>query len=386
MTFALAGTQTKDASKRKVAENLMDFLYVNSKFRCSDPNVSSYGLIGWANTNLGTYYGDDNARVLLGSIMASQSLKEKKWDKKICEAIVGNFRTTGVNGFRGPRLEAGNVNRQTWQRLYMGRGINPHPHFESWLWANYLWLYDKTGYKPLLERSKKAISITMSHYPDRWRWTNGIQQERARMILPLAWLVRVEDTPQHRKWLEQVCDDMLKNQVACGAIREEVGTSGGQYGPPRSNRAYGRNEAPVIHTNGDPIADMLYTSNFGFFALNEAAHATKNPKYEAAAARLADFLVRIQSQSDGRADLDGCWFRSFDYRNWEFYGSNSDHGWGAWGTLTGWTQSFITSTLALRVQKTSFWDYTKDSTVGSDMDAVIKHMIPEDAFEALKLK
>ena len=33
----------------------------------------------------------------------------------------------------------------------------------------------------------------MKAYPEEWHWTNGLQQERARMILPLAWLLRVED-------------------------------------------------------------------------------------------------------------------------------------------------------------------------------------------------
>ena len=92
------------------------------------------------------------------------------------------------------------------------------------------------------------------------------------MILPLAWLVRVEDTEEHRSWLNRVCDDLLSNQVASGAIREELGSNDkGKYGAPASNKDYGTNEAPLIHTNGDPVADMLYTSNFAFFSLNEAA-------------------------------------------------------------------------------------------------------------------
>ena len=137
----------------------------------------------------------------------------------------------------------------------------------------------------------------------------------------------------------------------------------------------GRTEAPLIHFNGDPVADMLYTTNFAFFALNEAAQATQNPKYLEAVDKLADFLIRIQSTSSGRADLDGCWFRSFDYENWEYYGSNADHGWGAWGTLTGWTQSFITTTLALKLENTSYWDKTKESTVGNQVEEVWQQML-----------
>ena len=46
--------------------------------------------------------------------------------------------------------------------------------------------------------------MTMAAYPGKWRWTNGIAQERARMLLPLAWLVRLQDTPEHRAWLHRI--------------------------------------------------------------------------------------------------------------------------------------------------------------------------------------
>lgn len=380
MTFAMANGIKEKGQHKETARNLLDFLFNSNAFKTpesKDPKMSSYGLIGWAGTRPSRYYGDDNARVLLGSILGSQALGDTKWNTQILELILANFRTSGEKGFRSNAMNGSDIDEKTWQELMKGQIVNPAPHFESWLWANYLWLYDKTGYQPLLDKVKTAIEITMANYPENWIWTNGIQQERARMILPLAWLVRAEDTKQHREWLGMICDDLLKNQVASGALREELGEgSKGKYGAPKSNEHYGHNEAPVIHTNGDPLADMLYTSNFAFFALNEAAQATKNPKYLEAVDKLADFMVRIQSTSTSRQDLDGCWFRAFDYQNWEYYGSNADHGWGAWGTLTGWTQSFITTTLALKLQETSFWEMTKDSKIGSDIEVVWSNMLP----------
>ncbi len=378
MTFAMASVAAEDAGKRAIAENLMKFLYETDTFKApssKEPGKGSYGLIGWASTHPGTYYGDDNARVLLGSILAAQLLNETRWDDPILKLILANYRTTAATGFRSSRLESRNVDAATWPRLMQRTIINPHPHFESWLWATYLWLYDKTRHQPLLDLARNGISATMARYPDQWKWTNGIQQERARMILPLAWLVRVDDTEEHRNWLDRVVTDMLTSQVACGAIREELGGRGGQYGAPKSNSHYGSTEAPVIHANGDPVADMLYTSNFALFSLNEAVHATGNPRYEDAVRKLSDFLVRVQSTSRGRADLDGCWFRAFDFEAWEFYGANADHGWGAWGTLTGWTQSFITTTLGMRLQSTCFWDLTQSSTVARNMDQIREEML-----------
>ena len=380
MTFAIANGIKENSKYLEISNNLMDFLFNTETFKtASSKNLSksSYGLVGWSDTHKDRYYGDDNARIILGSILASHTLGNSNWDQQIVEVILANFRTSGKKGFRKGSLTGSDIDQTTWQVL-MERDIeNIAPHYESWLWATYLWLYDKTGYKPLLVKAKKAIEITMVNYPTNWLWTNGLQQERARMILPLAWLVRAEDTQKHRDWLHLICDDLLKHQVDCGAFREELGIGGnGKYGAPKTNADYGTNEAPLIHFNGDPVADMLYTTNFAFFALNEAAQATQNPKYLEAVDKLADFLIRIQSTSSGRADLDGCWFRGFDYENWEYYGSNADHGWGAWGTLTGWTQSFITTTLAMKLENTSYWDMTKKSRIGDHIDEVWSEMLP----------
>ena len=47
------------------------------------------------------------------------------------------------------------------------------------------------------------------------------------MLLPLAWLVRVDDTPEHREWLRQVATDLVSDMdlvdlVHLVALRELV--------------------------------------------------------------------------------------------------------------------------------------------------------------------
>lgn len=381
MTLASVSQVNHSPGNDSIAQHLMDFLFNSSAFKTEDnqnKRSNAYGLIGWADTHPYVYYGDDNARVLIGTILTSSMLESDQWNQEILRLILANFRTTGINGFRGNSLREPAIENISLDKLMERDLINPAPHYESWLWAIYFWLYDKTGYIPLLEKAKRAIYLTMEKYPADWIWTNGIQQERARMILPLAWLVRVEDTPEHRQWLLGICHDLLERQVACGALREELGEGNkGKYGAPASNKAYGHNEAPVIHENGDPMADMLYTSNFAFFALNEAAGVVQDSVVNEAVRKLSDFLVRIQSHSTLRPDLNGCWFRAFDYDAWEYYGSNADHGWGAWGTLTGWTQSFITTTLALRKSATTFWDLTQQSSVGANIGKEWSEMLPQ---------
>jgi hypothetical protein len=362
------------------AENLISFLFRENLRNGprNDPDSAAFGLIGWSNTHPHVYYGDDNARAILGILGAMAHMQKEDWNGEILEAILANFRTTGKNGFRSNRLNNTDLHQLGWQHYWNQETINPAPHFESWMWAVYLWLYDKTGYEPLLAKTKKAIAITMDSYPEDWYWTNGIQQERARMILPLSWLVKVEDTPEHREWLDRIVSKLLENQVESGAIREELGGADkGKYGRTSSNQEYGLHEAPLIFENGDPIADMLYTSNFAFFSLNEAAHATNNPVYFEALKKLSDFLTRIQVKSDRFQDLDGGWFRAFDFERWEFWASNADAGWGAWGTLTGWTQSWIVATQVLVLQDQSYWELTKKSTIAKTFDQKSSLMLEE---------
>lgn len=378
MALAAAGTLLHNDHYKQIAAHLLEFLFRTSNLRSgnkSDPRSPVYGLIGWATTNSGSFYGDDNARAILGAIGASGYLGTNTWNTDIAAAIMANFRTTGKEGFRGDRLEAGDIIKNGWPYYYHRDLVNPSPHFESWLWACYLWLYDKTGYKPLLARTEKAIRTTMNDYPDQWRWGSSMQTQRARMILPLAWLVRVDDTEEHRSWLDKMVKELLRYQDSCGAIREELGQGAGMFKALKKNDDYGSDEGSLIFRNGQQISCMLYTNNFALFGLHEAAEATGNSLYRQAAGKLADFLVRIQVKSEIHQDLDGAWFRAFDYGKWDYWASNSDAGWGAWCTLTGWIQSWILTAQTQVLQESSFWDVSKSLDMKATGHEVISQMM-----------
>lgn len=223
-----------------------------------------------------------------------------------------------------------------------------------------------------------GVLVLADGYPDKWRWTNGIQQERVRMLLALAWLVRVEDTPEHRGRLHRIAKDLLAHQAASGAIPERLGDLDmGRFRPPQSNKSYGCGEASLIQENGDPVVDLLYTCNFALIALHEAAAATDDPELTRAADRLADFIVRIQVSSKAHPEFDGVWYRAFDFKRWEYWASNSDVGWGSWCTETGWTQGWIVATLALRRMNKSLWDLTAESKIADHFDKYQKMMLPK---------
>lgn len=383
MTFASAGTMLENENYQDIAENLLDFYLLHSSAtqnEYANPQHGAYGLIPWGISNVAWYkasYGDDNARVLLSALTTAALTHTDRWDEILMRSLVALLRTTGKNGFRGNRIDLENFEKNGWQYYYQREIINMAPHFEAYLWACFLWAYDQTGDPIFLERTEQAIKTTMESYTDGWTWTNGIAQEKARIILPLSWLVRVKDTPENKAMLYQALDGLLALQNENGAIREEFGNlEKGRYPPPQSNEAYGTNEASLIAENGDPVSDLLYTTNFAFLGLHEAAYATNDPKIKAAADQLAEFLCRIQVKSEDHPEIHGGWMRAFDFERFEHWGSNADHGWGAWAIESGWTQGWITSILALREMDTSIWDLTQSSNIEKYYPALKQQMLP----------
>jgi len=222
LAFALRWKVDGDPRSRQVAENLEDFLYLKSPYFLDDPAKPNFGLLLWG-VGTPSLYGDNDIKSILGCMGTAAVLQVDRWDERLMQDILGNFRTTGVYGFRGGCLNNRVLLDKGWQHFHRARTIHYAPHYEAWIWASYLWLYDKTKYAPLLELPRRGVRRMMAAYPDNWQWTNGIQQERGRMLLTLAWLIRVEDRPQYRAWLKRLATDMEKCQAPCGAIREELG-------------------------------------------------------------------------------------------------------------------------------------------------------------------
>ena len=386
MAFAFGGKALDRRDYSEVARRILNFYWFDSSARKGgrgDPNHGAYGLVAWGISTPAWYvanYGDDNARLLLGTMAAAALLEEDRWDEAMLLCLLANLRTTGALGFRDDRIDLPDLARKGWEHYFRRRITSFAPHYESYLWACYLWAYRQTGYDLFRDRAKTAIRLTMEAYPDRWRWTNGLQQERARMLLCLSWLTRLEDTPEHRAWLRRLAEDFLARQDASGAIREEIGAlDHGQMHPPQSNEAYGSGESPLLQQNGDPVCDLLYTCNFALLGLHEAAAATGDAFYAQAEERLVRFLCRIQVRSERHPELDGGWFRAFDFRLWDYWASNADSGWGAWSIESGWTQGWITSVLAMRQLKTSLWDLTARSRIGRHFAKLRPQMIPDSA-------
>ena len=381
----LAGNAADAAAARAVAGNLLDFVYHHSGMHrgpFGDPRHPAFGHVAWGDVapawTVATY-GDDNARALLGSVAAAACLGSDRWDASVLKGLLANLRTTGKSGFRGDRIDVPDLARNGWKHYHDAAPVNPALNFEAYPWAAFLWAYRHTGEPGFLDAARAGIGKTMELYPRGWRWADNM--ERARMLLPLAWLVRVDDTPRHRRWLMAVAADLTKHQHATGAIPEQLGgdgKGGGHYVVPASNEAYGTTETPLLQKNGDPVSDQLYTTGFALIGLREAAEATGDAGLKRAEDRLADYLVRIQARSDAVPYLDGAWFRAFDFERWECWASSADMGWGAWSVEAGWAPAWAAAALGLRAGETSLWDLTAGSNIRTQLPAVQLRMKVND--------
>lgn len=391
MALGIAGEVLNDEKLSSISKNLQEYLYERSGAvhgDRGDPSHPSYGMIAWGVTNdawLRSNYGDDIARVVLSTLSTESTTDDHRWSPFASRAMLSNLRSCGPYGFRPANTTQNDLTKHGWEYFFQSSTVHLAPHFQSYLWACYLAAYQQTGDELLLQRAKTGIRVMMSKYPDEWRWTNGLQQERARMLLPLAWLIRVEDSPEHRRWLRRIAEDVIACQDASGAIREELGQlDHGGFPPHHDNESFGAHEAPLIHENGEPVSDLLYTTNFAFLGLHEAAAATGDSYYQDAEDRLAKFLCRIQTSSDVNPELDGAWMRAFDFHRWEYWGSNGDAGWGAWSIESGWTQGWIVTVLGLRIQNTSLWESIQEVNVADAYDKQRSEMLPQDYIASLE--
>ena len=214
--MGLAGVVLNNSTYQQTAGNIGDWLFFHSNMSLGDranPKHPAYGLLGWNNcpnyTGPGSmngydvYYGDDNARTDLGMMLAAAAQQTNRYNKRLFENILANLRISGIYGFEPNRVNQPDLVRNGWKHYFSDKNTSYSPHYQANMLACYLWAYRQTGYDLFLQRAKKAVEMLMTAYPDNWKWTNGIQQERAKMLLPLAWLVQTDNKPEYREWLRK---------------------------------------------------------------------------------------------------------------------------------------------------------------------------------------
>lgn len=235
-----------------------------------------------------------------------------------------------VNPWRTPSYLIG----QGWEkipRLPLTEDLDVSAHWQSAPHVAYLFAYAATGDQRYLDFVTRGLDHMAAEFP-RMRLETSRTTEYIRFLLPL--LGAYHYTGKYRDVIMKIADFLVERRDPdSGALAEWDGRN------PTSNFAYGLDEQSIVQENGDPITDQLYTLGFAAWTLPIAHQITGEAVFDELATGVLDYLSRIQIDDD--SPLSGAWMRSFDFRNWEYFGSNADIGWGPYCVETGWANATI---------------------------------------------
>jgi len=157
-------------------------------------------------------------------------------------------------------------------------------------------------------------------------------------IFMYSQLYRATGNEAYAAELDRRVNKLKSYQFPCGAFKHLKPNS------TKTNRYYGLGEMDIIHKADDEVAEILYVNGPAAYSMSQAWDATGREDYMECHRKQLDFLVRIQIKDNDRR-LNGAWMRSYDLRNHDWYGSNSDTDWGPFCVESGWCNTWIGKSL-----------------------------------------
>lgn len=134
--------------------------------------------------------------------------------------------------------------------------------------------------------------------------------------------------------LYRVTDDLVKHRHHSGGYCEW--DTGYQANFSRDSSG----ECSLLTHNGDPVADLLYSTNWLPVAFAMAYHVTGDCRFYDLWRDVAAFCLKVQVKSKD-LKTDGSWCRAFDMELGEVYACPHDVGWAAKCSESGWTNAEI---------------------------------------------
>lgn len=337
LAFFLYGKLTANPRWKQVGENLFQFLF-REGFQEMDRSRATFGFWKWGE-DLTDYpsviYSDDNGWAVYAMLRMYQLTAKSEYLERGLATLEGFLETQTPSGLRLRRME-GDILLERGRQWYARNGKpSTDPHYVSQVDVVMLLAYEITGDRRYLESAQRSVDALIQVFPNfetRTALTRATQF--AKFVSSPALLYHYTGQALYKGVLEQVLDELRKHQDSSGAIREW-----GTFRPDNFG-----DEGPVITSEGEPISDQLYTTNFALLNLQTVCSVLDQPEACDSFVRLADYLSRIQLDSEDPR-LNGAWNRAFDFSNWEPFGNNSDPYWGPYAIESGWTNTIISIAL-----------------------------------------
>ena len=322
---ALTGKDTY----RTAADHLYDFVLGPMQVR----GGLFDGMLRWTDTAWQVCYQDDVARALLPMLYDCLFFDHRERFGDVCRALDFLVRTTAKDGCRVARTDAPNLTEDGMRALHDAETGFPSAHYNAYYHAALLFAYRIGGNEQYLAVAQRGLETMMRIYPDTRR-EQSETEELCRLILPLAVLYECTHEDAHLAMLHRVTDDLVTHKHPMGGYCEW------DTGYKASCSRESRGECSLLTENGDPIADLLYSTNWLPIGFAYAYHVTGDKKFYDLWRDTAAFCIRAQNISDDPL-ADGCWCRAFDMELGKVFGCPHDVGWAACCSESGWTDAEI---------------------------------------------
>ncbi len=335
--FWLYGDVSGDETWHRRAHNLARYLM---RHQYSDPEKASFGAFRWlAQGSRSIYPQDDNNRIAEYLAWLYERTGETDYLTAALRCVEF-MRDTGREDFTLSYWSADDNVVDARGRAYL-RTVNTFPNYTDWCLWRYHYAWRATGDAVY----RNALRTLARVYGELTLEPGGqVYQRLGERGCAIA-LNYLDTNDQLKKRLATYCDGLTEQHLR----RDDVRTYGVEVPAndiSRETVSHAYNNDCDIHTfRGETLSDQLYVLPHRALVRWEDYKAKPSPLTRRAVETVLDYLVRIQFESsDSR--LDGCWLRSFDFSNWEFFGTRYDPNYGAYHAYTGWMNSIISQSLA----------------------------------------
>ena len=333
--FRMAARLTGDKEAETIADRLEDFVFGPMMVRGGPFD----GMLRWTDTAWEVCYQDDAARAMLPVLYKCLFMGDDRHFPDVCRALDFLVRTTAKDGCRVARTDAPNLTGDGLRALAEAEHGLPAAHYNAYYHAALLLAWRYGGNPVYLDTARRGLETIMALYPETRR-EQSETEEMCRLILPLAALYDATGEAAHREMLERVTRDLVSHRHPSGGFCEW------DTGYRASCSRESRGECSLLTENGDPVADLLYSTNWLPVGFAYAYHATGDGMYRDLWRTTAAFCMKAQLRSDD-PKTDGSWCRAFDMDMGEAYGCPHDVGWAACCSESGWTDAEILMGLML---------------------------------------
>jgi hypothetical protein len=327
--FRMYGRMFGDGDSAGIADRLDDFVFGPMTVR----DGPFGGMLRWTDTAWQVCYQDDAARAILPVLYECRFTENRERFPAVCRALDFLVKTTAKDGCRVARTDAPHLTEDGLLALREAEHGLPSAHYNAYYHAALLLAYRIGGNRTYLDVGRKGLETIMALYPDTRR-EQSETEEMCRLILPLAALYDATREEKHRAMLFKVTEDLLKHKHPSGGFYEW--DTGYKANCSRESRG----ECSLLTENGDPVADLLYSTNWLPIGFAYAYLATGDGRFKTLWREVVSFCIRSQVRS-ADPKTDGSWCRAFDLDLGEAYGCPHDVGWAAYCSESGWTDAEI---------------------------------------------